>query len=128
MKSTLFALIILICLQALAQPVTELKETDVYFRPTLTIPGKLRVMYSADSTLLLAGHYKTSGGNRYHLFQVGDSGFLNGSFKDFNDEAIYREINYVNRLVNREYFIIKGNSFRVVRLHCYCIPLRSQKE
>lgn len=108
MKSTLFALIILICLQTLAQPVTEIKETDVYFRPTLTIPGKLRVMYSADSTLLPAGHYKTSGGNRYHLFQVGDSGFLNGSFKDFNDEAIYREINYVNGLVSREYFIING--------------------
>lgn len=108
MKSTLFALIILACLQTLAQSVTELKETDVYFRPTLTIPGKLRVMYSADSTRLPAGHYKTSGDNRYHLFQVGDSGYLNGSFKDFTDQHVYREVIYLNGLVSREYFIMNG--------------------
>ncbi|HOZ68222.1 MAG TPA: hypothetical protein PLU11_00815 [Chitinophagaceae bacterium] len=108
MKSTLFTLFTLVCLQALAQPVTELRETEVYFRPTLTIPGKLRVMYSADSSLLPAGHYKTSGGNRYHLFQVGDSGYLNGSFKDFTDQQVYREVTYLNGLVNREYFIMNG--------------------
>ena len=108
MKSTLFTLITLVCLQVLAQPVTELKEADVYFRPTLTIPGKLRVMYSADSTLLPAGHYKTSGSNRYTLFQIGDSGYLNGSYKNFTDQAIYREVVYINGLVSREYFIING--------------------
>ncbi len=108
MKFTLFTSITVFCLQAVAQPVTELKETDVYYLPSLTIPGKLRVLRTADSTLLPAGHYKTSGGNRYHLFQVGDSGYLNGSFKDFNDEAIYREIIYINGFVNREFFIIKG--------------------
>jgi hypothetical protein len=111
MKSTLFTLITLVCLQTLAQTVTELKETDVYFKPTLTIPGKLRVLRTADSTLLPYGHYKTSGDNRYHLFQVGDSGYLNGSYKDFTDQAIYREVIYKDGLVSREYFIINGGVY-----------------
>jgi hypothetical protein len=93
------------------QPVSELKESDVFFFPTLTIPGKLRVMRTADSTLLPAGHYKTSGDNRYHLFQVGDSGYLNGSYKDFTDQALYREVIYKDGLVNREYFIINGGVY-----------------
>ena len=108
MKSALFLFILCCGLQSNAQPVTELKETDVYFRPTLTIPGKLRVTRTADSTLLPAGHYKTSGSNRYTLFQVGDSGYLNGSYKNFTDQAIYREVVYINGLVSREYFIING--------------------
>ncbi len=103
-----FLYISLFLFQAAGQPVTELNETDVFFSPTLTIPGKLRAIRTKDSTLLPAGYYKTSGENRYHLFEVSDSGFLTGSFKDFYENALYMEKIWDDGLVKREYFIIKG--------------------
>lgn len=111
MKLLLHILFVLLYMQTVAQPVTELKEAEVYYRPTLTIPGKLRAMRTLDSSFLAAGHYKTSGDNRYHLFQVGDSGYLNGSYKVFTDQAINREVLFKNGVVCREYFIINGVVF-----------------
>ena len=103
MKPVLF-IFLLFCLHASAQSITELKDSSIYYTGWGGKADRTRVMRKSDSTLLSAGQYKSIANDRYRLFEVNDSGYLNGSFKDFFNERNYQERIYDNGLLIREYY------------------------
>lgn len=104
MKPVLFIFLLISCMHASAQSITELKDSSIYFTGWGGQTDRARVMRKSDSTLLTTGQYKTVAGDRYRVFAVNDSGYLHGSFKDFYTASDYREKIYDKGLLIREYY------------------------
>lgn len=108
MKSALSAFFLLLCLPALSQQVTELRDSLVIITQTADNPFKTRALLKSDKSWIAAGQYKITGTDREHFFQVGDSGLLTGSYRTCYSPDYCNEKMYEQGIQIREYVRSKG--------------------
>ncbi len=103
MKSALSAFFLLLCLPALSQPVTELRDSLVIITQTTDNPLKTRALNRADKSWIAAGLYTLLLKDREIFFEVADSGLLTGSYRTCYNADFCQEKKYERGLQIREY-------------------------